>query len=144
MRNFTTFSAPNKDLIDIKAAIANEVYFKNLESNDLPNILNITENSEEFRKHLFAEWFDKDKSEFNELKSKFHQFHKKQKILDVIYLNPGAQEVVKKRLGDLVFAIQYNKTDIMHVVIPEMLKDALFEGWNEHGMNMLKVLSHYG
>ncbi|KAL7018664.1 hypothetical protein ACKWTF_010856 [Chironomus riparius] len=143
VRNFTTFQASHDDLKGIKASIMKEEFFKSLESNALPDIANITENSEEFRKHLFAEWFDKDRSEFNQLKNKFHEFHKKEKIVDVMYMNPGAHEIVKKRLGDLVFPVQFNQTDTMHVVIPKMLKDALFEGWNEHGMNMLRVLFHY-
>jgi len=144
VRNFTTFSASYDGLKDAKAALKNEEFFKSLQSNELPDILNITENSEEFRKHLFAEWFDKDQREFQELKSKFHEFHKKQKIKDTFYLNPGLHENTKKRLGDLVFSVQYNKTHLMDVVIPEMLKNALFEGWNEHGMKILKVLYHYG
>ena len=144
MRNFTTFSAPYDGLKDAKAVIQKEEFFKNLQKIDLPDIANITENSEEFRKHLFAEWFNKDQSEFKELKRKFHEFHKKQKILDVIYLNPGKPETVENRLEGLVFPVQFNKSDTMKVVIPEMLKDALFEGWNDHGMKMLKLLYHYG
>ncbi|XP_070490979.1 uncharacterized protein [Chironomus tepperi] len=143
VRNFTTFSTSYDGLKDAKAAIENEEFFKTLQNVDLPDIANITENSEEFRKHLFAEWFDKDKSDFAEMKSKFQSFHKKQKVMNVIYLNPGAHEIVKKRLEGLVFPLQFNKTDTMYVVIPEMLKDALFEGWNDHGMKMLKLLYHY-
>ena len=60
------------------------------------------------------------------------------------YVDPSQTAEARKSFGDLIFNVEFNKTHEMHLVVPEDLKEALFDGWQQHGMNFVRVLSHYG
>lgn len=94
---------------------------------------------------MFAEWLNDNEAKFNKLKEKFDSLDVDERvsIKETIYVDPS-QESTRKLLEGLVFNVQFNKTHQMYLAISEDLKEALFDGWNEHGMSLVWVLSNYG
>lgn len=95
---------------------------------------------------MFAAWLKDDNTKFNTLKSKFESLDEDEKlnIQGRLYLDPSKSEEVRKTFGDLMFDVDFNKTSKMHTIIPHDLKEVLFDGWNNLGMNFVRTLTHYG
>lgn len=110
----------------------------------MPDLDTITEIDETFRQHLFAEWLNKDNKQFNVLKSKFNELSEKQETKGFVYLDPSKTEEVKNAVGDLLTEVQFNNTHLMNVIIPKALRNALFQGWNERGNQVVRLLYPFG
>lgn len=44
----------------------------------------------------------------------------------------------------LLYKVEVNKTHELHVVVPQQLRQALFDGWEEKGYRFARLLYHYG
>lgn len=143
LRNFTAFAA--QDLKTAKQRLSNEEFFKDFPSAEL-ELDNLSEINDALKQHMFAAWLKDDTTKFNSLKSKFESLDvdEKQNIRGRQYLDPSKSEEVRKNFGDLMFDVDFNKTSKMHTIIPHDLKEALFDGWDNLGMNFVRILSHYG
>lgn len=130
----------------MKAHFQNEESVKNFYKIDLPSLETIESIDQSFRHHLFAQWIfnNENKPRFAELKSKLHSFIEKPQIKRKEVLDPSDYERVNESIGSLITEVEVNKTHEIHVVVPEALRFALFEGWNEKGFNLISLLYHYG
>lgn len=143
VRNFTSFSVLADNLQNTKDSIVKENFFKDLQKNDLPDLSSITEIDNEFKKHLFAEWFDKEQKDFKALKEKFKQFQKVEKSSSFVILDQSKRNEIMNAVGSLTVEFQFDKKENLTVVIPERLHNALFDGWEKNGVLILKVLNHF-
>jgi hypothetical protein len=124
--------------------ILSEEFFKDFPSLELPALDNITEIDEALRQHLFAEWLKVDHAKFNELREKFNEIYNvDEKIIRQVFIDPSNLNKVKEAIGEVIDNVQFNKTDVMHLVIPYKLKQALFEGWSDRDYNFVQMLVHY-
>ena len=146
VRNFTSLAATYDEIDKIRSQIKNEEPVKSFQTVTLPDLDKIEEIDESFRQHLFAEWVSKNenKPRFRELKTKLHELTPKAAMTDKIYLNPTKTDEVTKLIGELITDIKVNTTFELHVVVPQDLRFALFEGWEEMGSKFGRLLYHYG
>ncbi|KAG5673793.1 hypothetical protein PVAND_003811 [Polypedilum vanderplanki] len=145
VRNFTTLGYGTEELKQMRTKIADEEFFKNFLEVELPELEQVNEITEPLRKHMFVEWLKNDNSKrFNELKAKFHSlYNEDEKAKSVIELDPSKVDVVKNAVGELIDDVQFNNTHIMHIIIPNKLRFALFEGWKDQNYGFVRLLSHY-
>lgn len=146
VRNFSTVGVPTNELPNVKRNLAASEMFINFLNTDLPDINEITEINEEFRQRLFSEWLRSDEkdSQFNELKSKFHELNKVEPCNQTLYINPSKNAEVRKTLGDIIDEVEFNNTHKMTLVVPKDLQDALFTGWRDLNYTFTRLLFHYG
>lgn len=142
IRNYTAFAA--HDVKSAKQRLLSEDFFKDFPVESLPAEIN--EIDDILRQHMFAAWLNSNDEKFNKLKNKFEELDKDEivPVTKLKYFDPSQNAEARKSFGDLIFGVEFNKTHQMHLVVPEDLKEALFDGWNDHGMTFVRVLSHYG
>lgn len=125
-----------------------EKFVKSFSTVDLPDLETIEMIDESFRQHLFAQWLwnNENKPSFDELRTKLHKLIEKPQIKHKEVLDPTNFEQVSGSIGELISKVEVNNTHAIHVVVPEMLRQALFDGWNEkeNGFNVLRLLFHFG
>lgn len=142
IRNYTAFAA--HDVKSAKQRLLSEDFFKDFPIENLPDEIN--EIDDILRQHMFAAWLNGNDEKFNKLKNKFESLDQDENVpvTKLKYVDPSQTAEAHKSFGDLIFNVEFNKTHEMHLVVPEDLKEALFDGWQQHGMNFVRVLSHYG
>lgn len=112
---------------------------------ELADLETIEEIDESFRQHLFAQWIMNNEPRFGELKTKLHSFIKKPHIKSApVILDPSKFDEVNRTIGNLITDIRVNKTHEIYVVVPEALRLALFERWEEKGYSFARMLYYYG
>lgn len=144
IRNYTAFV--ESDIKKAKERLINEGFLKDFPNETLPNLNEITEISDVLKQHMFATWLNGNDGQFNKLREKFESLDVDEDVVvkKFLYVDPSQTKEANYFFGDLIFDVQFNKTHQTNLVIPEDLKEALFEGWNEHGMSLIRVLTHYG
>lgn len=116
---------------------------------ELADLDAIEELDESFRQFLFAQWIldNDEKPKFKDARDKLHKLLPKNDYNEKdgkIVLDPTMLEGVKSSIGQFLTEVEYNKTYSIRVVVPEALRLALFDGWDEKGLNLVRVLYHYG
>lgn len=145
VRNLTKLAVPLEDLPKHKAHFQSEESVKNFYKIVLPNLETIESIDESFRQHLFAQWiFNNENKRFAELRSKLNSFIEKPQFTRKEILDPSDYERVNESIGAMITQVEVNKTHEISVVVPQALRFALFEGWNEKGFNLVRLLFHYG
>ena len=129
-----------------KNQLRHEDYVKDFSKIVLPDLKTIEALDESFRQHLFAQWVlgNDDAPRFTELKAKFHDLTGKPQAKRKESLDPTNYEQVKISIPNLITDVEVNKTHELHVVVPEHLRQALFDGWEEKGYSFARLLYHYG
>lgn len=112
---------------------------------ELPDLETITAINESFRQHLFAQWIlnKDDEPRFKALTSKLHNLTEKHPSTQKNYLDPTNYDLVNQ-LGELIVDVEVNKTSKIKVAIPQDLRFALFDGWDNNGFIIIRVLYYYG
>jgi hypothetical protein len=145
VRNFTTLGYGAEELKRARAKIVDEEFFKNFPSVELPELESIDEISEPLRQHMYAEWLKKDQGRFRELKAKFNGLYSEdQNVKSVVELDPSRLDSVKNAVGELVDDVQFNNSHVMHLIVPNKLRLALFDGWKDQNYAFVRLLAHYG
>lgn len=129
------------DLPDLKSQLQRETYVQEFAKIELPET--VEEIDESFRQLLFAHWVHNNNAEFGELKTKLHSFIEKPHVKQTKHLNPTDSAELGV-VGSLLADVEFNKTSHTRFVVPEALRFALFDGWDEKGINLVRVLNHYG
>lgn len=100
---------------------------------------------ESFRQHIFAEFLKDnfDKPSYKDLRKKVREFIPKVNYKDIkgtgrVPLDPTNYESVNKTIGQYLVEVDYNKTQTIKVVVPGSIRSALFDGWEDKGMNLIK------
>ncbi len=96
---------------------------------------------------MFYEWLRGNNENFKKLREKFKSLEKdddKSHVKSFTYVDPSEREKLSTTFKDLIFDIEFNKTHQLHMVVPDDLQDALFDGWNSHGMDFVRILNIYG
>lgn len=142
IRNYTSFAA--HDVKSAKQRLLSEDFFKDFPIEKLPNEINDTDDI--LRQHMFAAWLNGNDEKFTNLKNKFESLDKDENVpvTKLKYIDPSQTAEARNFFGELIFEIEFNKTHQMPLVMPEDLKEALFDDWNNHGMSFVRILSHYG
>lgn len=132
----------------MKQKFENEDFVKEFSKVTQPDIKALEEIDENLRQFLFAQWIlnNEDKSSFTESKEKLkslikqnYKYSKKR-----VELDPTQPDLVKSQIGELVSEVKYNETFTMNVVVPNGLRMALFEGWEEKGFEIFPLLYPFG
>jgi hypothetical protein len=109
---------------------------------ELPALETIEELDDGFRQHLFAQWVMN--KNIDELRTKFKSFAEEPQFKHKESLDPTNADLVKSKIGDLITEMKFNDTSNIKVAIPQALRFALFNGWEEKGYEFLRLLNHYG
>lgn len=145
VRNFTSLAVPLDDLPKFKSHLKQQDYVKDFMKVDLPDLKTVEAIDDSFRQLLFAQWIMNDNSQkFSDLKTKFQNLTGKPQFKRKESLDPTDYELVKATVGSLITDIEFNKTNSIHVLVPQNLRLALFEGWEEKGYSFARILYHYG
>lgn len=146
VRNYTSLALPLEDLPKLKAQLRQEDFVKDFSKIVLPDLKTIEAIDESFRQHLFAQWTlnNDDSPRFIELKAKFHNLTGKPHVKRKESLDPTSYEQVNNSISSLITNVEVNKTHELHVVVPQSLRQALFDGWDEKGYSFARLLYHYG
>lgn len=123
-----------------------EEFVKNFLTVDIPDLETIETIDESFRQHLFTQWLwnNENKGNFGELRSKLHKLIDKPQFKGKETLDPTNYAQVSGSIGDLITKVEVNKTHAITVVVPQMLRQALFNEWDEKGYNVIRLLFHFG
>lgn len=142
VRNFTTYASPIDKLPALKKQYAEHDFVKEFQKVELPELETITEINESFRQKLFVDWLTSP-AKFKDLNAKLKHLTPKVKVSKVEYIDPNDKAAIKD-FEELVVAVELNKTSTIRVLVPQHLRDILFEGWEEKGMELVRLLFHYG
>lgn len=142
VRNFTMFASPLDVLPALKKQYAENEFVQEFLKVELPEMEAMTEINESFRQKLFADWLTSP-AKFKDLNAKFKNFNQKRKVTKVEYVNPSDEDVMK-RFEELVVAVPTNQTFTARVLVPEQVRSVLFEGWEGKGIELVRLLPHYG
>lgn len=141
-RNFTDLKAIGGEIPLLRKKVAEEEYIKEFLNIELPEM--IEEIDDNFRRKLFATWVRSDKL-FPTLKETYktlntYQLPEKVKLQ---YINPTVLDEVNSTIGDNLVSLDFNKT-VVHTVLPHTVRSALFQGWQEKGEDVIRLLTLFG
>lgn len=137
------------DLPKLKTQLKSDDVIKTFLSVELVDLDAIEELDESFRQFLFAQWIldNDEKPNFKDARAKLHKLLPKNDYKEKdgrIILDPTTHEDVKSSIGQFLTKVDYNETYSIQVVVPEALRLALFDSWDKKGLNLVRVLYHYG
>lgn len=142
VRNFTIFAAPIDGLPALKRQYAEQDFVQEFLKVELPELETITEIDESFRQKLFAEWITSP-PKFKDLHNKLKTLTPKIKASKVEYIDPSSEPAMKN-FDDLVITMETNKTFTARILVPKQVRNVLFDGWEDKGINLIRLLFHYG
>jgi len=138
-RNFTTLAFTNLDQIaQLKKKLTKLDYIEDFRNTDILPAANITEIDEDLRRHLFGIWIDDNYKEFDSYKSAFKALvtpvnepvTPKPRNAPLMLINPTNVSAINETIGAALSTVQINGS-LINVIVPETLRRALFEGWEE-------------
>ncbi|XP_059612967.1 uncharacterized protein LOC132259376 isoform X2 [Phlebotomus argentipes] len=137
-RNFTTLAYVNATQINqLKKTIAREEYVEEMLAEELPDP--IAEIDDNLRRHLFGQWVRGNKIGFDVLKTTFKtlEFNGTEDgqtagrgRSGMVMLNPTNVSALNETIGGALSTVQVNETYV-NVIVPERLRNALFDGWED-------------
>jgi hypothetical protein len=130
------------DAQKVKKKLLNEEFYMTFDDVELPDIDSIKEIDDIFRQNLFYEWL-KNSPQFKELTKKFHDLSEDEDVKNQVRIDPSKAEDIAK-ISDLIAKVEFNNTNSLHIVVPEMLRHALFAGWDKQGFQFMRLLFPYG
>uniref|UniRef100_A0A336MJC6 CSON002579 protein n=1 Tax=Culicoides sonorensis TaxID=179676 RepID=A0A336MJC6_CULSO len=146
VRNFSIISHPAR-VPNLVAEFSKKPFVQEFLKYDTEEMQNSTEISETLKKVLFATWVTNDK-DFTTYRDTFHQKLQEKVVKNsndkhrkIVLVNPTDMKAVKEIAGGSLVSIMFNNTNI-NVLLPESLKLALFEGWQEKE-NLVFLLGAY-
>ena len=141
-RNFTDLKAIGGEIPLLRKKVAEEDYIKEYMSIQLPEM--IVEIDENFLRKLFASWVKNDK-QFSTLKETYKSLNPYQQSekIKLHYINPTLLDEVNSTIGDNLVSLNFNKT-LVHTVLPQTVRAALFQGWQEKGDDITRLLTLFG
>jgi hypothetical protein len=120
-----------------------EDFVKEFSKAELPPLDEITTIDENFRQRLFVEWVnDSPSGQFKQMKEKVGQLIPKREFVKWEALNP-AENATRDRIADLITVMDFNKTHKVNLAVPDNLRLVLFDKWEDHGMDLVKLLFQY-
>ncbi|KAJ6644002.1 hypothetical protein Bhyg_08967, partial [Pseudolycoriella hygida] len=145
-RNFTLLSSTNLTEINaLKKTVAVEPFILDI-INNVKLSHPITNIDNDFRRLLFAHWILEQKEDFRTLKENYKVLVATDLKADkasnnLMMINPTNVSAVKEIIGATLSTVKVNDTSI-NVIVPEGLKNALFEDWEDQP-NVLPLLLQY-
>lgn len=147
VRNFTTLAAPDKDLNSLKTQLKQDAEIKPFLSIEMPDLAALEELDNSLKQYLFAQWLEDNQktTDFKNARTKLKSFFKDNSKAKRFFLDPTQYASVNATIGpDLISNYDFNQTTKVNLVIPRNIRDALFDGWENEGFHLIKILGHYG
>ena len=141
-RNFSDLRVIGVEIPRLRKKVAEESYIKEYMSIELPEM--IEEIDENFRRKLFASWVKNDKV-FSKLKETYKTLDTYQlpENINLQFINPTLLAQVNSTIGDNLITLNFNKT-LVPTVLPQTVRSALFQGWQEKGEDVIRLLTLFG
>ncbi|GAB0100551.1 uncharacterized protein DMENIID0001_166060 [Sergentomyia squamirostris] len=136
-RNFTTLAYVNATQINqLKKTLSETDFVQEMLNDDLPDP--VEEIDDNLRKHLFAQWVRNNRDTFDDLKTTFKtlEFNGTDEVqlanrrAGMVMINPTNVSALNETIGAALSTIPINGSYV-NVIVPERLRNALFEGWED-------------
>lgn len=141
-RNFSTLNAVSGDTTLLKKKVSEEEYIQEFMNIELPELIEVID--ENFRRKLFASWVKNDKI-FSTLKETYKELDTYQlpEKLKLQYIDPTQLDAVNSTIGENFVVVNFNKT-LVHLIVPQPVRSALFDRWQDKGDDMMRLLTTFG